>query len=52
MCIQVSVNMLQGMVVTATALTGINTYAVCYLVPLGQASLLSPLLSTGLVRSI
>ena len=32
---QVSVNMLQGMVVTATALTGINTYAVCYLIPAG-----------------
>ena len=37
---QVSINMLQGMVVTATALTGLNTYAVCFVIPMGERLLL------------
>lgn len=33
----VSVNMLQGAVITLNALTGINEYAICFILPLGTA---------------
>ena len=33
----VSINMLQGAVITLNALTGINIYAICFVIPMGTA---------------